>query len=91
MKLNDLFEDIKTSGKPVSQAFDKDSDTYKSEQYFFAAQAFKEWKKKGMNPETAKKIRSEHCKDPRCAKAFDKMVANGKHYLSDEERKDVGL
>lgn len=88
MKLLDILESI---SKSVSDSFDKNSDVYKSEQYFFATQAFKELKKKGMDLELAKKLRSERCKDPRCAKAFDVMVSRGRHYLSDEERKEVGL
>ena len=88
MKLKNILESI---SKSISDVYDKDSDVYKSEQYFFAAQAFKELKKKNFDKELAKKLRAERCKDPRCAKAFDKMVSKQRHYLSDDERAEIGL
>lgn len=92
MKLNEILEaEIKTSGLPLSQSVGKDNNMYKSELYFLAAQAFKQLKKRGMDPKVADRIRSELCDDERCSNAFEVMVSKGRHYLTDEERAEVGL
>lgn len=84
MKLQDILE---TVGKSIEQSFDRDSDIYKSEQYYFAVNAFKSFKKAGGD---AEKFRDK-LKDARAVKAFNKMVETGRHFLSDDDRKKVGL
>ena len=84
MKIEELFESI---SKSIEQSHDKNSAAYKSEQYYFAANAFKAFKKAGGDSAKFK----EKLKDPRAKKAFDKMVETGKHFLSDDDRKKVGL